>query len=68
MESYKIQIEELRKKDKEFEKLLNEQNKINVDIKEMERFFVTDFRLKNKKEEYIKIKEKIINYLKSIYK
>lgn len=65
MENYKIKIEELRKKDKEFEKLLNEQNKINVDIKEMERFFVTDFRLKNKKEEYIKIKEKIINYLKS---
>lgn len=67
MENYKIKIEELRKKDKEFEKLLNEQNQINVDIKEMERFFVTDFRLKNKKEECIKIKEKIINYLKSIY-
>lgn len=44
--------------------LVNKHKRLDEDIKDMERFFVSDFRVQHKKKEKLKLKDDIVKYVK----
>lgn len=60
---FREKITELKQKDNYFKKLFDKHNLLDEEIKELEKSYINDLIIKEKKKEKLKIKEEILKIL-----
>lgn len=61
---FREKIIELKQKDHHFKKIFDKHNALDEEIKELEKSYVNDLIIKDKKKEKLKLKEEILDILK----